>query len=466
MQTHKDDLQSLLGESLSRHRVPGASVAVFDNGGLTTVAAGMANLASGVEMTQDTVMHIGSITKVLNATLVMQLVDERVVDLEQPVRRYLEGFNVRDREALESISVKMLLNHTSGIDGELIPAYGCDHDEDLIEKAMEGLAQAGQIHRPGAEFSYCNGATVIAGYLVQRLRRRSWYRVIRERIFVPLGMEQAAALPEEALLHRASVGHFRDRVKGGPPVRTSRAFLPLSFAPCGTTLMLSARDLVTFARAHLERGVGTTGARILSTASVEAMQRMTVDTRELGYAEASAMGIGWMITDEDVLMHSGGGPGVAAVLYACPKRNFAAGVLTNAEHGWVLFNEVLAPVFHPFGIKKRFGELELHYPTEPPRVAVEKYVGVYENALVRHRVVQAEGGLALSTQAKYAYYDSISTEPTPAVPLIALGGDKFLLDMNDEYAVDAFRVVAFRDPNMRGQMRLLGNRRCLYARAA
>jgi len=98
----------------------------------------------------------------------------------------------------------MLLNHTSGIDGELLPDKG--HDEETIEKGITRFAELGQLFAPGTEFSYCNAGTVIAGYLAQQLRRNSWYSLIKERIFAPLKMNHAAALPEDAILHRAAVG--------------------------------------------------------------------------------------------------------------------------------------------------------------------------------------------------------------------------------------------------------------------
>jgi CubicO group peptidase (beta-lactamase class C family) len=64
------DLQARLAEAIAKHKVMGASAAVFRNGAVETAAAGLINVATGVEMTTDTVMHIGSITKVFTATLV------------------------------------------------------------------------------------------------------------------------------------------------------------------------------------------------------------------------------------------------------------------------------------------------------------------------------------------------------------------------------------------------------------
>ena len=125
-----DNLASRLAASIQKHKVPGASVAVFRGDQWEVAAAGVTNVSTGVDVTAETVMHVGSITKVLTATLVMQLVDEGRVELAAPLKRYLPDFQVADRDATELITVEMLLNRTCGIafppDGERI------EDEDVI----------------------------------------------------------------------------------------------------------------------------------------------------------------------------------------------------------------------------------------------------------------------------------------------------------------------------------------------
>jgi len=456
MNNRQNDLQASIEDSLARHHVAGASIAVIHGSELITAAAGVTNVTTGVEITPETVMHIGSITKVFNATLVMQLVDEGTVDLDERVLRYLPDLKLKDREALEQITVKMLLNHTSGIDGEWLPDYG--HDEETIEKGIARFAQLGQLFRPGAEFSYCNVATVIAGFLVQRLRGKSWHRLVRKRIFEPLQMQHAATLPEEALLHRASVGHHFSPTQN-KLIRSSFAFGPLSFAPAGSTLMMCTRDLIKFAMAHVAQGMGANGARILSARSAKAMQQMTVSNKGKGYTHMD-MGIGWMVADDGLLHHSGGGPGVGSVLYAYPERESAAAILTNSDNCLSLIIELMEPWLKEVGNRKPLGMLDdVRLPLKQVKIDSNKYVGVYEDVFIRYRVSPTPDGLALSRQAKWANYDSTSTEATPPARLIPLGDDKFLLesDGKDDELPAAFRIFAFRNPDAEGHMQHLGN---------
>ncbi len=466
LDVREDELRVLLEEGLRRHQVPGASVAVFDAGELMTAAAGVVNVKTGVELTPDAVMHIGSITKIVNATLMMQLVDEGKVDLDEPVVRYLPDLRLKDGEALAQITVKMLLNHTSGIDGEWLPFR--DHDEETIEAAIRRFSDLDQLFAPGTEFSYCNAATVIAGHLVQRLRGKGWYELVKERVFAPLQMEQATATPEDALLHRASVGHFLAPSPHPQLARSSIAFLSLSFAPAGSTLMMSARDLLTFVRAHMSGGEGPNGARVLSARSVKAMQRITVDNQGKGYTFTDGIGIGWMVSENGLLSHSGGGAGVVSMLYVHPEREFAATVLVNADHGAKLIHELTAPWLEAIGIQRPVGILDVQAPAYAAKIDIDRYVGVYEDVVHRYRVSAAGHGLCISKQAKFIYSDNISVEEMPTIGLVSLGEDCFLLssDKDDGRFTEAFRIVSFRNPDARGQMQHLGNSMRLYRRRA
>ena len=78
-----------------QHRVPGAALAVLADGEVIDAATGLLSLATGVEATPDSVFQIGSTTKLWTASLVMQLVDEGLLDLDQPIRQYLPEFRSR-----------------------------------------------------------------------------------------------------------------------------------------------------------------------------------------------------------------------------------------------------------------------------------------------------------------------------------------------------------------------------------
>ena len=98
-----EDVRRRLDDDLPRlaaaYEVPGVSVAVLVDGQVMEGTTGVVNLRTGVEVTSDSLFMIQSITKVWTATLVMQLVDEGLIELDVPVRTYLPQFRTADERA-------------------------------------------------------------------------------------------------------------------------------------------------------------------------------------------------------------------------------------------------------------------------------------------------------------------------------------------------------------------------------
>jgi CubicO group peptidase (beta-lactamase class C family) len=413
----------------------------------------MRNSVTGDPVTPDTLMHIGSITKLLNAVLMMQLVDEGRIALEDPVLRYLPELRLRDREALPRITCGMLLNHTSGIDGDILPDHG--PDQERIVDAITRCADLGQLHPPGGGPSYSNVATVIAGYLTQTLRGVSWYTLIKTRIYEPLGMQHAIADLIELPRFRHSVGDLTDPATG-KVVQTTRPFLPLSFAPCGTTLMMTATDLVTFARALLNGGTGPNGVRILSPASAA---RMRSPTAEAIQPAGWRWGLGWMLLPGAVLSHSGGGPGVASVVYAHPDTGRVVALLTNCDRYDALKPAILDPILQSWT-----GLAAVNASESAAMFETWRYEGIYENNVMRVEVVAHEARLALRMVMKSRFYDNVSADGYPAVPLQFLGNDTFAAAA----AMPGLPEVQFQfvQPGVDGRMQMLASVLRVFRRAS
>jgi CubicO group peptidase (beta-lactamase class C family) len=360
-------------------------------------------------------MHIGSITKILNAVLIMQLVDEGRVRLDDPVSAHLPELRLRDMDALAKINCEMLLNHTSGIDCDILPDYGPDNER--IVDAIMRCADLGQLHEPGGGPSYCNIATVIAGYLVQKLRGASWYTLVKDRIYAPLGLKQAIADVSEVPRFRVGIGDVTDPGTGGL-VQARQPFYAQSFAPCGTTLMMSATDLITFARCLLNSGVGVNGTRILSASSVA---RMQAPTAKMVQPAGWCWGLAWMLMPGGLLSHSGGGPGICSSLYVHPETGRALALLTNCDKWEALKPSVIDPILLTWtGVTDRQPEQAV------PIGDLELYAGVYENQMMSIEVSRDETCLSFRTRFKMRAHELESVTGYPPVPLRPLGDDTFV----------------------------------------
>ncbi|EWM12511.1 acylaminoacyl-peptidase [Kutzneria sp. 744] len=223
--------QRRLSALAERHTVPGAQLGILrlgePNDELITAAYGVLNRDTGVATTTDSLFQIGSISKVWTATVAMQLVDEGRLDLDAPVVEVLPELRLSDPEVTKQVTLRHLLTHTSGIDGDVFTDTG--RGDDCLEKFVALLGDVAQNHPLGATWSYCNAGFTLVGRLIEKVTGKTWDEALRERLFTPLGLAHTVTLPEEALLFRAAVGHVGET----EPKRAPVWVLPRSAGPSG-----------------------------------------------------------------------------------------------------------------------------------------------------------------------------------------------------------------------------------------
>ncbi|MCK2242740.1 MULTISPECIES: serine hydrolase [unclassified Crossiella] len=375
-------LQELLPELVGKHGVPGAQVAVLVDGEVASAAAGVVNLGTGVVATTDAVFQIGSITKLWTATLVMQLVDEGLLELDRPVREYLPELVLAEEAVAAAVTTRQLLDHTAGFAGDLFRDTGSGAD--AIEKFVATLGDAGQLFPAGEQFSYNNAGYVVLGRLVEVLRGKSFNQALREHLIVPLGLTHTATDAGEAIRYRAALGHL----PGEPPVPAPVWALAASSAPAGSLLSMRAADLVEFARVYVEGG----REGVLGADSVSAMLSPEVPVPDVGLMP-SHYGLGWGLwqgAGNLVAGHDGGTIGQSAFLRVVPVAGVAVALLTNGGDPLSLYQDLVVPLI------AELGEAALPAPPVPPvqPVAIEadRVVGHYDAVMVRYEVaVDADG---------------------------------------------------------------------------
>ncbi|MGI5488109.1 serine hydrolase [Microtetraspora malaysiensis] len=367
---------SRLAELITQFEVPGASLAFLHEGEVHEFAAGVLNTDTGVEVTTDSLFQIGSVTKVWTATQIMLLVERGELTLETPVAEVLPEFRVADPEVTKTVTIRHLLTHTSGIDGDLFLDTG--RGDDCVEKYVQACADLAQNHPLGATQSYCNSGFVIAGRVVERLTGKGWDAALREQIIEPLGLTHTWTLLEDVLRFRSAIGHMQGR-----PVPTWGLM-----RSCGPAGLICARpaDVVAFARAHL-------GTELL--ADPRAMWEPQVDIPN-PHSIGKQWGIGWILDEwqgRRIISHGGNTIGQAAMLWVVPETETVVCVLANGGHtaafqhalATELFDELLGLAVPPV----------LGPPAEPYETDVERYAGVYERAGVRMTLTARDGRLSL-----------------------------------------------------------------------
>lgn len=382
-------LESRLTELIAEHKVPGAALGILKDGEMTEVAAGVINLNTGVEATTDTVWQIGSMTKAWTATVVMQLVDEGLIDLDAPVRTYLAGFKVADPDVSAKVTMRHLLSHTSGIDGDNFEDFG--RGDDCLERYVESCTKSKQSHPLGATMSYCNTGYSIAGRVIEVLTDKVWDQAMRERLFAPLELTHTSTLPEEALLFRTAVGHIPPK-PGEPPQVAPVWTLPRICGPMGL-ITSTVRDVLTWSRLFLDDGKTPDGKQPLSSRSVKEMQAPVVEIPD-PHSLGSYWGTGLILFDwggRRLIGHDGDTIGQHARLRILPDENLAITLTMNGGETGKVFRALYSELLTEFaGIAvPPLPEL----PKSLPALDLTKYAGVYERLAVRYELSEGDGGL-------------------------------------------------------------------------
>lgn len=413
-------LKEMLDAAIAECGVPGASLAVWAGGEAAEAAAGVCNLETGVPATVETLFQIGSITKLYTAVLCLQLVEEGKLSLDQPVRATLPDFRVADARVAAEVTLRDLLSHRSGIEGDYFRDAG--RGEDRIAKFTAMMAALGQVHPRGAMFSYCNTGFVAAGRMIEVADGRIWDKVIRSRIVKPLGTPAFSTLPEQAMRHQTAIGHL-----GAPGhlVVTPVAYLAQSNAPAGSMPMARARDVISFARMLMAGGVAPNGTRLMSPGSVAAMQ--TVNMRCPRGMHIDAIGLATFMWDWDgdgaheVFGHDGSTIGQAAWLRYHPASGTAFCLLTNGGNGKALADRLIRAVF---------SEAAGIAPPAPPQTDAGfvlqpvRHEGRYGNMMEVIEVTVEDGRLVATIEAAPDY--AVISGGTRRVALEAVDGELFL----------------------------------------
>lgn len=268
-------LDGFLPAALEREGIAGAVVSVVSSGAVVTERGfGVADTGAGrgrpVPVDADrTLFRIGSVSKLVTATAVMQLVESGDLDLDAPVTNYLD-MNLNTRFP-EPVTVRHLLTHTAGFEDKLhgvitTPDAGATSLRDaVVDDPPE------QIFPPGTVPAYSNYSDGLAAAVVQQVTGKAFADVIEERIFAAAGMDTATL--EQPLPHRLR----QAMSKGYDHVGSDEVpFEVVSPAPAGA-ISATASDMSAFMLAQLDPG-----GPLLDADTLREMQGPGLGANDLG----------------------------------------------------------------------------------------------------------------------------------------------------------------------------------------
>ena len=305
--------------------LPGVAIGIIEGDQIVYVKGyGVAD-PSGRAVTGQTPFWLASLAKPVTALAVMQLVEAGKVELDAPVQRYLPYFRLTDEQASATITVRHLLNQSSGIS----PAAGNDEFPSQAsldwtpEQRVRELSDNALTYPVGTTYQYSNVNYAILALIVETVSGQSFESYVQEQIFNPLEMSQATLYQAGATPSDSAVGYQQ---WFGFPVASYRP-LPRS-GNGGGGLIASAEDMTHFMIAQLNQG-RYGNATVLSPAGIAEMHTPAArvgDTEEF-------YGMGWEVKTVNgliALSHNGHNPNYIGTMLL-PGNGWGIVMMTNAN---------------------------------------------------------------------------------------------------------------------------------------
>lgn len=316
------EIEKAVASFMSANSVPGIGAAVVLEGELAWSAGfGMADLENYSPATSSTLFRLGSISKPITATAMLQLWERGKLDLDAPVQKYCPAFPQKEWP----ITSRELLGHLGGIrhynpDGKGdIPEDSARHFSSMVE-ALQIFANDSLVAKPGTKFNYSTYGYTLLGCVLEGAASEKYMDYVQKNIFQPAGMAQTRDDDFFTIVAHRTRWYHKDKFG----VVHNAGVLDSSYKIPGGGLVSSADDMARFEAAIL-------GDKLLKRSTRDLMWTplKTADGKTSGYA------LGWGTADKfgvHVAGHTGGQQGTDTAFVIVPERHLGVVVLANMDN--------------------------------------------------------------------------------------------------------------------------------------
>jgi len=395
----------------------GLAVAVVKDG--KTIFAkgyGVRELGRPDPVDENTLFAIGSTTKAMTAAAIGMLVDEGKMGWDDPVTRYLPGFQLIDPYLTRELSIRDLLTHRAGLANGDVIWYRTDNDRSEVIRRARFIPLG---YSPRSSFIYQNVMYAAAGAVIEAVSGMPWEQFVGTRIFQPLGMTHTVATLA-ATRDRPDVASPHQKIDGTIRAIGNASVDPI--APAGSIWSCVA-DMAKWAAFMLDSG-RVNGHRLLKPATwAELFKPQTMvppgefyPTAQLTKPHWVTYGLGWFQEDYQgkmVQFHTGSIDGMVAIIGLVPDEGLGIYLLGNLDHVEVrhalmyrAFDQWLGTGTRDWsaelltlyrGLEARGDSLRARAEARrltgtKPSLALDSYVGTYADSLVGRVEVRLESG--------------------------------------------------------------------------
>ncbi len=365
-----------MNSKLEKYHIPNATVSVVKDGEIVYKKGfGFADIENNIPVDADTTLfRIGSTSKLITWTAVMQLVEAGKLDLNTDINTYLDfGIPPQLEKTLKKtttgpITMTHLMTHTPGFEDRPDMLFRLSEDELLpLDEYMKNHLPA-RIFPAGEVAAYSNYGTALAGYIVERLSGLPFSEYVEKNIFTPLNMHKSSFRQPPVLDSPAHIAKPYRFINGS---YTEGSFEYIMLEPAGS-MSSTASDMANFMIAHLSGGAYS-GGRILKEETLKEMHKQHF-THDPALGGMTLGFMGGVFNDKDVLFHGGSTMLYNTGFYLVPEVN--TGIFISCSGGNYLIHSEIFQEFMDFYYPFK-AQIE-GTPGEGSLVRAKKFTGEYQ----------------------------------------------------------------------------------------
>jgi CubicO group peptidase (beta-lactamase class C family) len=336
-------VDEIIKKHVKKQKIPGISIGLIDENGTQFFNYGEIKKESGIEPTSDTLYEIGSMTKTFTAILAVQLQNEGLLSLDDPITKFLPEFVGTDFDK-NKITLYHLITHTSGLvevplreiikfmikfifrttNGKFFPPrYSLDTSNFLQEISRLKLKD-----NPGTKFRYSNSGVGLVGKILERVTNSTYEELIKSRIWNELNMHDTTITISEKHKEKLATGYLHTG-KQADPIST-RAI------ESAGSIRSTVSDMLKFLKVNLDLEQSSLSPAMeycKSTRSDPSLSLLDKYTAKLFLSiESTEIGLGWIaanVKNTSILQHAGGTEGFSTIMIINPNNKTGVVVLSN-----------------------------------------------------------------------------------------------------------------------------------------
>ena len=408
---------------------------------------GYADKDNNIPMTINTVFNIASATKTFTALAIMQLQEKGLLDINQPLNKYLPQFNPLTRgENLDNLTIKSVITHSSGIQTDVLK--NTDLGSGKYTDVLGFINETYLLYPPGLVESYSSSGYNILGHLIKQVTGQDYPEYIYKNVFVPIGMNNSGFLMDSL--------KGRTRVYSGGESIHDFGFSGIASGGIYTDI----NDFIKYARElmHAYHGMNSSFIRTSTIREIFSLQSGNV------IIESNKKGLGWYMFKNDsvfAVTHAGDAVTGHAEICLIPDKNTAALILINSAEGEALKRDFSFNFINKFGLS--VPDIippqvikEIHNDIMPvilPEGILKKHAGDYSQGFSYITISAEDDKLIVNRDGRQ--FNLIALSENEFVPYEKTGRDSLSIKDNERYCFmdyENFHILFHKDGNKESRL--------------